>query len=83
MEGLSPDFWTFTIRDDGMTVKKYVHIYQCKPGDIVAEDIFDRFGFLIAPRNEVINRQVIERLQTFRIRQLSIYESGIKEETEE
>lgn len=66
-----------------MTVKKYVHIYQCKPGDIVAEDIFDRFGFLVAPRNEVINKQVIERLKTLRIRQLSIYESEIKEKTKE
>lgn len=65
-----------------MTTKKYVHIYQCKPGDIVAEDIFDRYGFLVAPRNEVINKQVIERLKTSRIRQLSIYESGTKEKTE-
>lgn len=65
-----------------MTVKKYVHIYQCKPGDIVAEDIFDRYGFMVAPRNEVINRQVIERLKTSRVRQLSIYESGIKKKAE-
>ena len=66
-----------------MAVKKYVHIYQCKPGDIVAEDIFDRYGFLVAPRNEVINRQVIEKLKVSRIRQLSIYESEIKERTKE
>ncbi|HOO12966.1 MAG TPA: hypothetical protein PK684_08435 [Bacillota bacterium] len=66
-----------------MTVKKYVHVYQCKPGDIVAEDIFDRYGFLVAPRNEVINRQVIEKLKVSRIRQLSIYESEIKERTKE
>jgi hypothetical protein len=66
-----------------MAVKKYVHIYQCKPGDIVAEDIFDRYGFLVAPRNEVINRQVIERLKTFRVRQLSIYESEIEEKAKE
>ena len=62
-----------------MTVKKYVHIYQCKPGNIIAEDIFDRHGFLVAPRNEVINRQVIERLKTSRIRQLSIYDMQVKE----
>ena len=82
MEGLSPVYCTFTVRDDGMTDKKYVHIYQCKPGDIIAEDIFDRYGFLLTPRNEVISRQVIERLKTFRVRQLSIYESEIKKKTE-
>lgn len=65
----------------GMPNKKYVHIYQCKPGDIVAEDIFDRYGFLVAPKNEVINRQVIERLKTFRVRQLLIYDSELKEKT--
>lgn len=65
----------------GMPNKKYVHIYQCKAGDIVAEDIFDRYGFLVAPKNEVINRQVIERLKTFRVRQLLIYDSELKEKT--
>ncbi|NLZ92154.1 MAG: hypothetical protein GX918_09560, partial [Clostridiales bacterium] len=55
--------------------------YQCKPGDIVAEDIFDRYGFLVVPRNEVISRQVIERLKTFRVRQLLIYDSELKEKT--
>ena len=42
---------------------------------------FDRYGFLVAPKNEVINRQVIERLKTFRVRQLLIYDSELKEKT--
>jgi hypothetical protein len=35
----------------------------------------------VAPKNEVINRQVIERLKTFRVRQLLIYDSELKEKT--
>jgi uncharacterized phosphosugar-binding protein len=54
--------------------RKYIHIYQCKHGDILADDVFDKSGILIIPKGSVVNEDVIKRLHTFRIRQLTIYE---------
>ncbi|MGI6668857.1 MAG: hypothetical protein ACOX4M_05410 [Acetivibrionales bacterium] len=54
--------------------KKYIHIYQCKPGDILADDVFDSSGILVIPRNTVINGNVIRRLNIYRVRQVSVYE---------
>ncbi|MGI6777017.1 MAG: hypothetical protein ACOX7R_03005 [Acetivibrionales bacterium] len=57
-----------------MAKKKYIHIYQCKSGDILADDIYDNFGILIMPKDAVINDYCIKRMKTFRVRQLSVYE---------
>lgn len=54
--------------------KKYIHIYQCKPGDIIADDVYDNSGFLVMPRNTVIDDKVLGRLKTYRVRQVSVYE---------
>ena len=54
--------------------KKYIHIYQCKPGDILADDLYDDCGILIVLKDVVINEHVIKMVKTFRIRQLSVYE---------
>jgi len=59
-----------------MEEKKYIHIYQCKPGYILADDIYDDRGFLIASKGETISENTIKRLIKFRIRQLSVYEPG-------
>jgi len=55
--------------------KKYIHIYQCKQGDILVDDVYDDCGILIGAKDEVINEHVINRLKTFRIRQVSVYDS--------
>lgn len=54
--------------------KKYIHIYQCKSGDILADDVYDTCGILITSKDTVINDYVIRRMMSFRIRQLSVYE---------
>lgn len=54
--------------------KKYIHIYQCKSGDILADNVYDDCGILIVAKDDVINEHVIKRLKTFRIRQLSVYD---------
>lgn len=55
--------------------KKYIHIYQCKPGDILANDVYADCGILIISKDAVINEYVIKRLNIYRIRQLSVYDS--------
>ena len=54
--------------------KKYIHIYQCKLGDILANDVYDDCDILIVPKNVIINEHVIKIFKTSRIRQLSVYE---------
>lgn len=51
-----------------------MHIYQCKQGDILAEDVYDSSGILVVPRNTVINGNAISRLKAYRVRQVSVYE---------
>jgi len=63
-------------------VRKYIHIYQCKPGDILADDIYDECGMLIVSKDDVINEQVIMRLGIFRIRQLCVCDMQNEESTE-
>lgn len=60
--------------DDTATKKKYIHIYQCKPGYILAEDLCDNGGILIIPRGVVIDENIIKKLNAFKIRQLTVYE---------
>jgi len=62
--------------------KKYIHIYQCKQGDILVDNVYDDCGILIGAKGEVINEHVINRLKTFRIRQVSVYDSQNEENTE-
>lgn len=54
--------------------KKYIHIYQCRRGDKLADDVYDDCGVLIVSKDAVINEHVIKRLEAFRIRQLLVYE---------
>lgn len=54
--------------------KQYIHIYECKPGDILADDVYDDCGILIVSKDAVISEHIINRLKTFRIRQLPVYE---------
>jgi hypothetical protein len=56
--------------------KKYIHIYQCKPGDILTEDLYDDCGILIVSKNSIITERELKRLKIFRIRQLSVYEAN-------
>lgn len=53
--------------------KKYIHIYQCKWGDIIADDIYDNRGLIIASKDEVLDESIIKKLKTFGIRQLCVY----------
>lgn len=62
--------------------KKYIHIYQCKTGDLLADDVYDGSGILIVAKGEVIDEPIIKRLKTFRIRQLSVYELQNEKNTE-
>ncbi|MDF2524071.1 MAG: metal dependent phosphohydrolase [Clostridiales bacterium] len=63
-------------------MKKYIHIYQCKPGDKLADDVYDDHGVLIVSKDEGVNEHIIKRLKAFRIRQLSVYELQERENTE-
>lgn len=54
--------------------KRYIHIYQCKTGYILADDVYDERGLLIIPKNSPIDDYIIKRLKNFRIRQLCVYE---------
>lgn len=54
--------------------RKYIHIYQCKPGYILADDVYDDNGILIVSKNVVANDYIIKRLKNFRIRQLCVYD---------
>jgi putative nucleotidyltransferase with HDIG domain len=54
--------------------KKNIHLYQCKQGDILAEDIYDDDGVLIIAKDTEINDYSINRLENFRVRQLTVYE---------
>ena len=63
--------------------KKYVHIYQCKQGNVLADDVYDDCGILIVSKDVVINEHTINRLKTFGVRQLSVYELQNVENTEE
>ena len=54
--------------------RRYVHIYQCKPGYILADDVYDEKGILIVSKYTMIDDYIIKRLKDFRIRQLYIYE---------
>jgi len=56
--------------------KKYMHIYQCRQGDILADDVYDNSGILVMPKNTVINANAISRLKTYRVRQVSVYEQS-------
>lgn len=62
--------------------KRFIHIYQCKPGYVLAEDIYDEHGILIMPKDMVITDYAIKRLETFRVRQLSVYELQDGEEND-
>lgn len=67
---------SFSLFDNNSIKKKrYIHICQCRIGDIIADDIYDNHGFLIMPKYAIIDKHAIKRLKTFRIRQLSIYDS--------
>jgi putative nucleotidyltransferase with HDIG domain len=57
-----------------MAKKKFIHIYQCKPGYKLAEDVYDDYGIFILSKDTIIDSHVIKRLKSFRIRQLSVYE---------
>lgn len=57
-----------------IAMKKYIHLYQCKPGDVIVYDVYDQYGFLIAAKNTVVSEYIINRLNIFNIRQLSVYE---------
>ena len=63
--------------------KKYVHLYQCKPGDILADDLYNDNGILIVAKGTVINEHTIKRIEAFRVRQLSVYESRRNRKTRE
>lgn len=63
--------------------KRYIHIYQCQPGDVLAADIYDKNGVFILSKNEIIDKHVIKRLSAMGIRQLSVYEVQEGEKIEE
>ena len=53
--------------------KMYMHLYQLRPGDIIIEDLYSDYGILTASKGTVIDEHVIKRLETFKVRQLSVY----------
>jgi putative nucleotidyltransferase with HDIG domain len=58
-----------------MRKRKYIHLYQCIPGDIIAQDIYDDHGYFVLSQNTTVNEYVLNRLSMFKVRQVSIYES--------
>lgn len=54
-------------------MKKHVKIFECKKGDIIADDIFNDYGILIVPKNAPVNDYVIDKLIQFGIYNVNIY----------
>lgn len=54
-------------------MKKHVKIFECKKGDIIADDIFNDYGILIVSKNAPINDYVIHKLIQFGIYDVNVY----------
>jgi putative nucleotidyltransferase with HDIG domain len=67
-----------------LTVKKrkYIHIYQCKQGDVLADDVYDDYGILIISKNAKVDENVIKKLESFQVRQLLVYDRSETERPE-
>lgn len=65
-----------------MEKKKYLHIYQCREGYILADDVYDNRDVLILPKDTILDGHAIMRLKALRIRQLLVYEPQETEEAE-
>lgn len=55
-------------------MKKHVKLFQCKAGEIIADDIFSDYGVLIVPKNAPINDYVIDKLINLGIYDITIYD---------
>ena len=58
-------------------MKKHVKIFECKKGDIIADDIFNDYGILIVPKNAPVNDYVIDKLIQFGIYNVNIYNQKV------
>lgn len=54
-------------------MKKHVKLFECKTGEIIADDIFSDKGILIIPKNAPINNYVIYKLINLGIHDVTIY----------
>lgn len=54
---------------------KCVTIAKCKTGDILAEDIFNRFGIMVVSENTALNGYIIDKLKKMGIQQVRILQS--------
>jgi len=62
--------------------KKHIYIYQCKPGDVLADDVLDDSGLLIIPKDVKIDGNIMKKLESFHIRHLCIYDPSETEAPE-
>lgn len=53
--------------------KKHVRLFECKTGEIIADDIFNDKGILIIPKNAPINDYVIYKLINLGVYDVTIY----------
>ena len=61
--------------------KKLVDVRACNEGSIIAGDVLDDKGTLIVPRNILLSKHIIERLEYFNIDTIPIYvNDGVEEE---
>jgi len=55
-------------------LKKVVDLLECKNGDILADDISNKYGTAIVARDSIINEYMKQRLQDIGVRNICIYQ---------
>lgn len=54
--------------------KRYVNIFECLPGSVIAEDIYDSNGMLIISKKATATEYIINKLADFGIEHIAVYE---------
>ena len=57
----------------GDFMEKTVYIEECKEGDILSRDVYDKRGALFVNKNTILNNYIIERLKNIGINKIKIY----------
>ncbi|KUO76536.1 MAG: hypothetical protein APF77_05245 [Clostridia bacterium BRH_c25] len=55
---------------------KSVAVDKCRTGDILAEDIFNRYGAVIVAKNTALNSYIVYKLNEMGIQQIRIHDDG-------
>lgn len=55
---------------------KYVSLHECKDGEILYEDLYDKNGLLIVAKNTTLNSYIINKLINYNIDEVPVYLSN-------